>query len=605
MRPSAAKAVTDIQELNDKGARRMRRLVIALLLVIMTAAYCPAAKKRKSKRVKSSETTIVDEARQRKYDYFFVESVVQRENGNVSACFDLLRHCLNLCPDAPEANFHIAKYYRAFGDKEKSFAHFKKAAEADPDNTTYLEILGVSCMGTEHEEEGMAALERLVNISPNRFDILSVLQYKYNEKKEYDKALSVLDRMEKIEGKTEKISIEKSNIRLTMGDKQGAMEEMKSLADQYPNDPVYQSLYADVLLYCGENQQAYDLLTSLLKKEPGNTAAQLSLMSYYKAENQLDKADSTALCILKNENTNKDTKLMLIKQFIADNDQEGGDSTKVMAIFKEVLQQKQNDGEMAYLYATYLQYKEMPQEQIKEAFRRVIEIVPDHESARHQLVQMAVLEKNHEDVISLCQAGRQYHPDDIVFYYCQGISYYQLMDNAKALDTFRKGVSMANEQSSVSIISDMYAIMGDILYADKKPAEAFAAYDSCLQWKDDNTSCLNNYAYYLSLEGKNLDKAEQMSYKTIKAEPTNSTYLDTYAWILYMQKRYAEAKVYIEQAMSCDSLLSVDILDHAGDIMYHNQLIDDAVKLWKQALEKDPNNKVITRKIKLKKIIKQ
>ena len=82
------------------------------------------------------------------------------------------------------------------------------------------------------------------------------------------------------------------------------------------------------------------------------------------------------------------------------------------------------------------------------------------------------------------------------------------------------------------MVSDFYALMGDILQQKGNTNEAYAAYDSCLQWKDDNIGCLNNYAYYLSLENKNLSKAEQMSYKTVKAEPKNSTYLDTYAWIL-------------------------------------------------------------------------
>ncbi len=82
-------------------------------------------------------------------------------------------------------------------------------------------------------------------------------------------------------------------------------------------------------------------------------------------------------------------------------------------------------------------------------------------------------------------------------------------------------------------------IMGDILNKKGLEEESFAAYDSCLQWKDDNVTALNNYAYYMSLKGVELHKAEQMSYKTIKAEPKNGTYLDTYAWILFMEERYA------------------------------------------------------------------
>ena len=115
--------------------------------------------------------------------------------------------------------------------------------------------------------------------------------------------------------------------------------------------------------------------------------------------------------------------------------------------------------------------------------------------------------------------------------------------------------------------------------------------------------CLNNYAYYLSELGQQLNKAEQMSYKTIKAEPKNATYLDTYAWILFMQQRYAEAKVYIEQALQNDSDSSAVIIEHAGDIYIQNKEPERAVELWKQALTKDPGNKVLIRKIKQRKYL--
>ena len=76
-------------------------------------------------------------------------------------------------------------------------------------------------------------------------------------------------------------------------------------------------------------------------------------------------------------------------------------------------------------------------------------------------------------------------------------------------------------------------------------AEAYAAYDSSLVYNPSNIGALNNYAYYLSVERRDLDKAEEMSYKTVKAEPNNSTYLDTYAWILFEKGNYAEARIYI------------------------------------------------------------
>ena len=116
---------------------------------------------------------------------------------------------------------------------------------------------------------------------------------------------------------------------------------------------------------------------------------------------------------------------------------------------------------------------------------------------------------------------------------------------------------------------------------------------------------MNNYAYYLSELDKELDKAEQMSSKTIKADPKNATHLDTYAWILFMEGRYAEAKIYIEQALQNDSDSNAVITEHAGDILIQNHDTDRALALWRQALEKDPNNKILIRKIKLKKYIRK
>ena len=143
--------------------------------------------------------------------------------------------------------------------------------------------------------------------------------------------------------------------------------------------------------------------------------------------------------------------------------------------------------------------------------------------------------------------------------------------------------------------------------------EAFAAYDSCLVWKEDNIGCLNNYAYYLSEKGIRLDEAERMSFLTIKAEPKNATYLDTYAWILFMQKRYDEARKYIDLTLENDDDTSAVLLEHAGDIYFHAGEKEKAVDFWQQALErasddseiKGDRQQILIRKIKLKKYVKE
>ena len=133
--------------------------------------------------------------------------------------------------------------------------------------------------------------------------------------------------------------------------------------------------------------------------------------------------------------------------------------------------------------------------------------------------------------------------------------------------------------------------------------EAYAAYDSALVYNPSNIGALNNYAYYLSVEQRDLDKAEEMSYKTVKAEPNNSTYLDTYAWILFEKGNYAEARIYIDNAMKSDGGKSDVIVEHCGDIYFMTGDVEGALGYWKKALEMGSESKTLKQKIEKKKFI--
>jgi tetratricopeptide (TPR) repeat protein len=309
--------------------------------------------------------------------------------------------------------------------------------------------------------------------------------------------------------------------------------------------------------------------------------------------------------ILLNPEASVEDRVNQMRQIIIETAQNDGDSTVVLQLFDEILSQPEPSADMAEMKAAYMQLLGMPRDSVSHAFEYVLQLAPDQASARLRLVQMAWEDEDDERIVSLCQAARQYNPEEMAFYYYQGMAYYRQNDTDHALEAFQNGISVINEQSIPDIVSDFYAVMGDLLHMKGREAEAFNAYDSCLVWKDDNIGCLNNYAYYLSLKNERLDEAEQMSYRTVKAEPENATYLDTYAWILFMQGRYAEARIYIDQALQNDSLPSAVINEHAGDIYALCGDTDNALAMWKKALDDDPENKLLRRKINRKKYIRK
>ena len=146
------------------------------------------------------------------------------------------------------------------------------------------------------------------------------------------------------------------------------------------------------------------------------------------------------------------------------------------------------------------------------------------------MIQNLWEKEEYNKVIEIAKPAQEYNPTEMAFYYFEGFAHYMKKDNDAALKAFKKGVTQIKPDSEPNMVSDFYAIMGDILHEKGLNKEAFEAYDSCFQWRADNYNALNNYAYYLSLTLKDLEKAEKASYKTIKAEPKNSTFLDIAKW---------------------------------------------------------------------------
>lgn len=541
-----------------------------------------------------------------RFKMYYYEAVKQQISGNYDAAYDLLEHCIGINPNAAEAYFMLSFYDGILKGDSAAFADVKKASELNPSNNAYLERIGVGYVSMGNLDEAIKAYEKLSRNSPERSDVLDFLAQLYSRQKDYDKMLDVLNRMEALEGASEDLTLAKMRVYSLQGKKEEEYNELKNMSEKHPNDMNYRVMLGNWLLQNGKPDEAGKLYIEVLQAEPENIMARMSMIDYYRTSGQAVRADSLQEVMLVSPKTPVDGKMALMRQVVADNEKNGADSTLVIDLFKKILKEPQETSDMAQLYAAYLTLKKMPQDSISKVLETVLAISPDNVAARLQLIQAEWNKQDFDRVIELSNQALDYSPDELAFYYFLGFAYIQKDDDDSALEVLRRGVSQINDQSNPSLVSDFYAIMGDILHDKGDDKGAYAAYDSCLQWKDDNYGCLNNYAYYLSVENKDLDKAAQMSYRTVQAEPDNSTFLDTYAWILFMQKKYAEALQYIDMAVKNDTTKSAVIIEHAGDIHAVNGDIDGAVKYWNEALKAGAENEtVLRRKIKLRKYVEK
>ena len=219
------------------------------------------------------------------------------------------------------------------------------------------------------------------------------------------------------------------------------------------------------------------------------------------------------------------------------------------------------------------------------------------------LVSEAAKREDYKQIIKVCEPGIEATPDALELYYYLAIGYHQAEQPDSVLSICGRALEHITPGTRKEIVSDFYSIMGDVYHSNQQMTEAYAAYDKALEYNPDNIAALNNYAYYLSVERRDLDKAEEMSYKTVKAEPNNSTHLDTYAWILFEKGNYAEARIYIDNAMKNGGESSSVIVEHCGDICFMNGDAEEALKHWMKAEELGSESKTLKQKIEKKKYI--
>ena len=592
------------------NARHIAWGVVALLLATATLPSLARKDKSKSKGKKAQveETqpgNMISDNDRKRFDYFFLEAVRQQNAGKLTAAFELLEHARSINPNAAEVYYYESMFQAMMKRDSLALANMEKAVELNPDNQTYAEQLAQYYIANQQYDKAISAYELLYAHNHDNTDALRILVQLYQQKKDFPNMLSTIERLETEEGESEQLALSKMRVYEMMGDQKAAYNSLKDLADKHPLDMVYRVMLGNWLMQNNRQKEAYKYFIDVLKEEPDNAYAESSLYDYYNATHQEALARQMLDRILMGDNTPVDTKIVMIRAFIQDNEAHGGDSTQVLSLFDKVLAVPKPEEHIAELRAAYMGLKKMPQDSVNAAYMKVLDIAPDNAGARLQLVQSLWNAKKYDEVIAMTDQAQAYNPEEMVFYYFGGMAHYLKGDEESTLSTFKKGIAQVNDKSSPDLVSDLYMIMGDILNKKGLEKESFAAYDSCLHYKDDNVPALNNYAYYMSVNGKNLHQAEQMSFKTIKAEPKNGTYLDTYAWILFMEERYHEAKIYIDQAVAnLDSTQNNNtVIEHAGDIYAMNGLTEEAMKFWQRSYDAGNKSDAVELKLKNKRYI--
>lgn len=551
---------------------------------------------------------------QTNFDYFYMEAEKSRLAGDYSSAAELYQHCLDINPDAPEALYNLSLIQFYLRQDSLGTAMLRRATELDPGNPWYLETLASIYMNRRDVKQAVPVLEKMAAIQTRRSDVLSQLAHIYKSEGETQKAIDALERIELLEGKSGQLSVDKFALYMDLGEKEKAFQELQSLCDEFPHDMNYRVIMGRQYQQAGEMERAWDIFQTVKQKEPDNQSLKLALLGYYEEQGDTLSYNQLRDSLLYSLSTPSELRVAMMKDFIYRARNDASQVEPMKKAFDAVLAMPQQDAQLLSLKAAYQIYAKEGDDAVAETMQKILEVDPANEAAMSHLLQYYVEKNDIPAIEDLCRRGVNAFPEELAFHYYLGASLYQQKKLTEAAEVFQQGLRTREEDASPQLVSDMFAILGDLCHQQNKTQQAFEAYDSALVYKDDNISCLNNYAYYLSLQGERLDQAEEMSYRTIKAEPKNKTYLDTYAWILFMKKNYTEARIYIdkvvdpqepEDSILADPSLQGNVIEHAGDIYSQLGDMEQALRLWQMAVRKndDTCTPVIGKKIKKKRYI--
>lgn len=554
---------------------------------------------------------------QTRFDYFYLEAEKSRLAGDYSSAKELYQHCLDINPNAAESvyNLGLMTLYLRQDSVDLGINMLKKACVLDSCNPWYQETLATIYLKARKTSLAIPYLEKMAKLQTNRTDVLSQLASIYRDDGHTDKAIEVFNCIEMQEGKSVQLSMEKFNLYMSKEEEDSAFMELQSLCDEYPHDLNYRVVMANQYQMAGYSDEAMKIYNYVKQRDAHNLNLLLAMMNYYRSTEDNKHFVQLRDSLLYDEGSSSELRVTLMRDYIDEAIQDTLKRDAMLQAFDSVLSLPQKDAQLLTLKAAYMTYVKAGDEKVADLMKRILEVEPGNQTALWHLLQYYAPKNNMVAIEDICRKGINYHPEELAYAYYLGVSLFQQDKLKEAAEVFLQGLRTKTEEARPALISDMYAVLGDLYYQESKPLEAFAAYDSSLVYVDDNISCLNNYAYYLSLRNEQLDKAEEMSYRTIKAEPDNITYLDTYAWILFMKKDFTNARIYIDRVvnpnLSEEELLEIEnlqgnLIEHAGDIYAEYGSLDMALRYWKLAVRKKDGTctSVINKKIRKKKYIK-
>ena len=570
------------------------RIIFVALLVLVAVTQLMAGGNK-------TATQAVSDQDKRKAEYIYLQAMAYKAQDSIAAYYDLVKHAYQLDSTNTAISFYYG-YLLTLKDNSSSEVMnrgldlMKKHVDAHPEDFFEATFFSDACMSLKRNDLALSVIEKQAEINPNKTEVQMRLAAAYVKNEKYAQALEVYEKIEELEGKSVEIAVYKTALCSQLGDTTGAINQMRSFYNTAPANVEYNLLMSELFRQYKMQDSAMYYLDQAQRLEPDNGNVYFAKAQYYDEIGDSINYDKEIYNALVSSDLNVDTKLDVLAQYTQTQVLRNDSTERVNNLFKVLSEQHPHEPKVHELYAIYFSTMKDYKHAVEELGYE-LDINPSNVDAWKRLMVINMLDDNYGDAIVAAEKALEFNPDELDLYRYIAPSYMQMKQYDKSLAVYNKALALVDSTQDVDLYSDLLCGKGDVYVELGDSTRGFDLYERALAISPGNTGVMNNYAYFLSLCNRDLDKAESMAAKAVNANPTNATFIDTYAWVFFKKKDYAMALLYIKSAIANADEPSADILDHYGDILYMNGDTDEAVKQWEKALELEPDKELIKRKV--------
>jgi tetratricopeptide (TPR) repeat protein len=522
----------------------------------------------------------IGEEQERKLTETFFDASKEKMLGNLDEAAVLFHECIKVDGTHAASYFELANILYKKEQLTDALPFASKARQLDPNNEWYNLFEADILMNLGDGQSAIVIYQGLMKRFPDKVEFLYEIAHAQLLLGKPEEAIRTYNKVEQILGVSEEISIQKEKIYLELNNFKAAVIELEKLIEAFPTEQRYMGMLAEIYSANDMDDKAFEVYQQMLKNDASDPILHLNLAEFYKRKGKYDQSFSELKLAFASPDLNIDQKIQVLVSYYSITATDQTLLPQAYELLDLTTTAHPKDAKGFAMKADFL-YRDKRLEESRQAFYSTVRLDSSRFAVWNQLVQVSYELADHKAMERDSETALQLFPNQGILYLFNGIALNQQKKHKEAASILAQGELFAKSETYLYV--QLLSTLADAYNSQGKYKESDEAFDKALARDPVNALVLNNYSYFLSLRKERLDKAEEMSKRSNILRSGQPSYQDTYAWILFQQKRYAEALEWIDRAITSGGNSSGLIVEHRGDILFRLDRKEEAKAEWLKA----------------------